>query len=130
MGLFSKLKSYFYSPLEEEQKKKIIEVQVSEAFTNTYDAISVISRCIDLIVDTAATIDFKIVQDVGWFDVPAKHNQFEKVLDNPSPSFGKFDFYRNVYRGWSSFNYISTTIDTCSYSDRCKPYSFRSYHNS
>jgi HK97 family phage portal protein len=98
MGLLSKLKSYFANPLEEEQRKKVIEVQVSEAFSNTYDAISVISRCVDLIVDTAATIDFKVVQDVGWFDVPAKHNQFEKILDNPSPFFGKFDFYRNVYR--------------------------------
>ena len=98
MGLLSKLKSYFHNPLEEEQKKKIIEVQVSEAFATTYDAISVISRCVDLIVDTAATIDFKVVQDVGWFDVPAKHNQFEKILDNPTPSFGKFDFFRNIYR--------------------------------
>ena len=98
MNIFTRVKDYFINPKRDNLNKKIIEVQVAQSFSATYDAISLIARCIDLIVDTAATMDFKIVKDVGYFDIPAKHKQFETLLDNPSPNFGRFDFYRNCYR--------------------------------
>ena len=98
MKFFETIKNYFINERMQSMDKKIVEVQVAQSFQATYDAISLIARCIDLIIDTAATMDFKIVKDVGWFDVPAKHKQFETLLDAPSPNFGRFDYYRNCYR--------------------------------
>jgi len=95
MGLLDRLKTYF---VQDKTVIKYHETQIFESFTSTYESISVLSRCVDLIVDTAATIQFRIMEDIGDFNVPGKHKQFSKLLDNPTSDFGDYDFWRNVYR--------------------------------
>jgi phage portal protein BeeE len=95
MSLFSRLKDYF---IRETTIVKFNEVQVSEIFSTTYDAISVLARCMDLIIDTCATVEFNVYEDIGQFDIPSKHKQFEKLLNDPQTDFGAYDFRRSIYR--------------------------------
>ena len=91
MSLLDKLKQYF---IRENTVIKYNEVQIYESFNATYDAISTVSRCIDLICDSFAAMEYKIYQDTGQFDVPSKHRQFEKLLENPSSELGAYEFRR------------------------------------
>lgn len=95
MSLFSRIKTYF---TRETTIIKYNEVQVADSFTTTYDAISVLSRCIDLIIDTCASTEFSIYKDIGQFDVPSSHKQFDKLLTSPQTDFGAYDFRRQMYR--------------------------------
>ena len=94
MSLLTAIKDYF---IRENTVIKYNDVVISESFAATYDAISVISRCVDLIVDNAAQIEFKIVKDTGNFDIPATHKYFEKILNTPSTEFNRYDFFRTCY---------------------------------
>jgi len=95
MGFIDTIKGYF---VQENTVVKYHETQISTAFASTYDAIGVIARCVDLIVNTAAEIEYKIVEDVGPFNVLAKHDRFETLLENPSDEFGRIDFYRTCFK--------------------------------
>lgn len=95
MGMIDKLKEFFQGT----STTTVREVQVFETYQSAgYNAISTISRCIDLILDTAATIDFKLMEDTDNVDVPVKFRAFEKLLETPDPDYGKFDFRRDSYK--------------------------------
>ena len=93
--IIDKVKSYFQT---ENTIIKYHETQISDMFSTTYDAIAVIARCVDLIVDTCAQIEYQIVEDIGPFNTLSKHKQFETLLQNPSTEFGRHDFYRTNFR--------------------------------
>ncbi len=94
MGIMDTIKDYF---VRETTVIKYNETQVFEAFETTYDAISVIARCVDLITNTAAAVQYKVMEDIGPFNTLSKHARFENLLDNPSDEFGRYDFYRGVF---------------------------------
>ena len=95
MSLIDKFKSYF---IQENTIIKYQENQVNTAFSTTYDAISVIARCVDLIVNAACEVEYNIMEDTGPFNVLSKHRQFENLITDPSLEFGRNDFYRTVFR--------------------------------
>jgi HK97 family phage portal protein len=65
----------------------------------TYQAISTVSRCVDIIISCAAQVDFKAVIEEDRFDrlVPKKP-QLMKLLNDPSFEIDKFQFKKNIYR--------------------------------
>ena len=95
MGFLDTIKDYFVR--EPNTIVRYEETQVYETFSTTYDAISVIARCVDLLVNTGAQVNYKIVKDIGPFNTLHKHKQFETLLNNPSEDFGKYDFYRGIF---------------------------------
>lgn len=95
MGFVDKIKSYF---VQENTIIKYTEAQVFESFEGTYNDISTIARCVDLICNTSASVPYKIVEDKGLYNVDVTHPRFEKLLENPSPDIGRYDFFRTCFR--------------------------------
>jgi len=95
LSLLNKLKGYFTYNV---YQIALSEQTVSTAFANTYEAISVLSRCIDLIINTAAEVEFIIVEDIGVLYKRSEYSRFERLLARPSSSQSELDFRKQIYR--------------------------------
>ncbi len=95
LSLMNKLKGYFtYNTFN----YSINETTVSKSFSSTYDAISTLSRCIDLIINTAASIEFIVVEDTGILNQRTSFSRFEKLLQHPDPNTSELQFRKLIYR--------------------------------
>ena len=74
------------------------EQAVTTAFSSTYDAISVLSRCTDMIINTAAATELIIVEDTGILNKRTSFSKFEKLLANPDPTMSELQFRKMIYR--------------------------------
>lgn len=77
---------------------KINESVTTKAFSSTYDAISVLARCTDLIIDTAASINFIVVEDMDLLTSRTTFSRFENLLAYPDPTTSELQFRKLIYR--------------------------------
>lgn len=94
-ALASKIKGYF---TVNNVTYKLNETVTNKAFSSTYDAISVLARCTDLIIDTAASIDFIVVEDTDLLTSRTTFPRFERLLIHPDPTTSELQFKKLIYR--------------------------------
>lgn len=76
----------------------INESAANKAFSSTYDAISILARCIDLIIDTSASVDFIIVEDTELLTSRTRFSRFENLLAYPDSKTSELQFKKLIYR--------------------------------
>jgi len=94
-ALLNKWKGYFTN---NNITYHINETAISKAFASTYDSISVLARCIDLIVDTAASVDFIVVENLDLLTPRTTYSRFENLLAYPDSKTSEVQFKKLIYR--------------------------------
>ena len=72
---------------------------VEISMDSTYNAISTLARCVDLLVNSCAKVNLELYEDKGYFRPYAvKPNPFYKLIQNPSKDVDTLSWYKQVYR--------------------------------
>ena len=100
--MFKKTNEYLKKAIRSLIVSPVVTYAVSPqevSMATTYNSISTLARCVDLLIDSAANIPLNVFEFNGsYYKTIDKPPKWAKLLTAPSPTVDTLDFYKGIYK--------------------------------